>query len=126
VARRLPGAGGRQLQPQQALSRAEAVRAATVTAAGSLQAPGGGGLAPGQIADFVVCDGDPFQEGTRVTRSGSAAGWSGRRPARKGLMGPPDLNLNRVRNAEVEVAAALTTQGNAMACQTRREKGAPS
>ena len=41
-------------------------------------------------------------------------------------MGPPDLNLNRVRNAEVEVAAALTTQGNAMACQTRREKGAPS
>jgi Amidohydrolase family len=78
VARRLPGPGpgGQQLQPDQALTRTEAVRAATVTAAGSLQAPGGGGLAPGQIADLVVCDGDPFDNGTRVAQT-----WIGGRPA---------------------------------------------
>src|SRR6266545_4216710 len=67
VERRLPG--GQQLQPEQALTRTEAVRAATVNAATSLQAPGGGGLAPGQAADLVICDGDPFQEGTRVTQT---------------------------------------------------------
>jgi predicted amidohydrolase YtcJ len=88
VARRLPGAGGRQLQPEQALSPAEAVRAATVTAAGSLQAPGGGGLTPGEVADLVVCDGDPFQEGTRATQT-----WIGGRlvwpaPGQEGSDGP--------------------------------------
>src|SRR6266545_2719973 len=67
VERRLPT--GQQLQPEQTLTRTEAVRAATVTAATSLQAPGGGGLAPGQAADLVICDGDPFQEGTRVTQT---------------------------------------------------------
>jgi hypothetical protein len=41
-------------QPGQALTPSEAVRAATVTAAASLHAPGAGGLAPGEIADFVV------------------------------------------------------------------------
>jgi predicted amidohydrolase YtcJ len=69
VARRLPGPGGQQLQPEQALTRPEAVRAATVTASGSLQAPGAGGLAPGQIADLAVCNGDPFNNATRVTQT---------------------------------------------------------
>jgi predicted amidohydrolase YtcJ len=59
----------RDLQPGQALTREEAVRAYTVTAAASLNAPGRGGLAPGQAADLVICDGDPFQEGTRVTQT---------------------------------------------------------
>src|SRR6266542_2735169 len=64
-----------QLQPGQALTPGEAVRAATVTAATSLHAPGAGGLAPGEIADFVICDGDPFQHGTRVVQT-----WIGGRP----------------------------------------------
>ncbi len=59
----------RELQPGQALTPREAVRACTVTAAASLDAPGRGGLAPGQAADLVICDGDPFQEGTRVTQT---------------------------------------------------------
>jgi predicted amidohydrolase YtcJ len=59
----------RDLQPGQALIRQEAVRAYTVTAAASLNAPGAGGLAPGQTADLTICDGDPFQEGTRVTQT---------------------------------------------------------
>src|SRR6266498_3175878 len=59
----------RQLQPGQALAHQEAVRAYTVTAAASLDAPGRGGLAPGQTADLVICDGDPFREGTRVTQT---------------------------------------------------------
>jgi len=59
----------RELQPGQALTRQEAVRAYTVTAAASLNAPGRGGLAPGQAADLVICDGDPLQEGTRVTQT---------------------------------------------------------
>ena len=64
-----------QLQPGQALTPGEAVRAATVTAATSLHAPGAGGLAPGEVADFVICDGDPFQHGTRVVQT-----WIGGRP----------------------------------------------
>src|SRR6266536_2973017 len=64
-----------QLQPGQALTPGEAVRVATVTAATSLHAPGAGGLAPGEIADFVICDGDPFQHGTRVVQT-----WIGGRP----------------------------------------------
>jgi len=58
-----------QLQPEQALTPSEAVRAATVTAAASLQAPGASGLAPGEIADFVICDGDPFHNDTRVVQT---------------------------------------------------------
>jgi predicted amidohydrolase YtcJ len=60
---------GRPLQPEQAITPAEAVRAATVTSAAALQAPGAGGLAPDETADFVVCDGDPFHEGTRVAQT---------------------------------------------------------
>jgi len=67
VDRRLPG--GRQLQPDQALTPSEAVRAHTGTAAASLRAPGAGGLAPGQAADLVVCDGDPFEPDTRVVQT---------------------------------------------------------
>jgi predicted amidohydrolase YtcJ len=72
-------AGGRELQPEQALSREEAVRALTVSAAASLGAPCAGGLQPGEPADFVVCDGDPFAPAARVTQTwvaGSVA-WSG-------------------------------------------------
>ncbi|HEV8650243.1 MAG TPA: amidohydrolase family protein [Actinomycetes bacterium] len=96
VERRLPGADGRQLQPEQALTRAETVRAATVTAAGSLQAPGGGGLAPGEIADFVVCDGDPFQEGTRVAQTwiGGRLVWQA--PGQEGSGGPTSTSTSTV------------------------------
>jgi len=52
---------GRQLQPEQALTQSEAVRAAAVTAAASLGVPDAAGLAPGHPADLVVCDGDPVQ-----------------------------------------------------------------
>lgn len=71
VQRQIAGRDGedRPLQPEQAITPAEAVRAATVTAAAALQAPGAGGLAPGETADFVVCDGDPFHEGTRVVQT---------------------------------------------------------
>jgi predicted amidohydrolase YtcJ len=77
VDRKLPG--GRELQPEQALSRQEAVRAATVTAAASLGAPGSCGIQPGQPADLVICDGDPFAPATRVTQTWVAGtiAWSG-------------------------------------------------
>ncbi|HEV8568721.1 MAG TPA: amidohydrolase family protein [Actinoplanes sp.] len=67
IDRRQPS--GRALQPEQALTESEAVRAATVSAAASLGAPGAAGLAPGHPADLVVCDGDPFQPPTRVTQT---------------------------------------------------------
>jgi hypothetical protein len=70
--RRLPS--GRQLQADQALTPAEAVRAHTVTAAASLGAAAAGGLAPGQPADLAVCDGDPFQPDTRGRRRTWVAG----------------------------------------------------
>jgi predicted amidohydrolase YtcJ len=73
--RRLPD--GRTLQPDQALTPQEAVRAATVDAAASLGAPARGGLVPGAPADLVVCDGDPFMPATRVTQTwvaGTVAG----------------------------------------------------
>jgi predicted amidohydrolase YtcJ len=57
------------LQPDQALTPSEAVRAATVTAATALHAHGAGGLAPGETADFVICDGDPFHHRTRVVQT---------------------------------------------------------
>jgi imidazolonepropionase-like amidohydrolase len=47
----------------------EAVRAQTVTAAASPGAPGSGGLAPGQAAGLVICDGDRFAPGTPVTQA---------------------------------------------------------
>jgi predicted amidohydrolase YtcJ len=53
-----PG-NGHALQPGQALTEQEAVRAATVTAAASLGLPADG-LAAGQPADLVVCTGHPF------------------------------------------------------------------
>jgi predicted amidohydrolase YtcJ len=67
VNRHLPG--GRALQPSQALTPSEAVRAHSVTAAASLGAPGSGGLAAGQPADLVICDGDPFRPGTRAVQT---------------------------------------------------------
>jgi len=66
VGRRLPD--GRTLQSGQALTQQEAVRAYTVAAASSLGAPAGG-LAAGEPADFVVCDGDPFALETRVAQT---------------------------------------------------------
>ncbi|MGI5183137.1 amidohydrolase family protein [Dactylosporangium sp. CA-152071] len=59
----------RPIQPAQALTPAEAVRALTVTAAASLGAPGAGGLAAGETADLAICDGDPFDPATRVTQT---------------------------------------------------------
>ena len=67
VGRRLPG--DRQLQPEQALTPIEAVRAQTVTAAASIGAPGSAGLTPGEAADLVICDGDPFEPDTRVVQT---------------------------------------------------------
>jgi len=64
--RRYPGG---ELQPEEALSREEAVRAATVSAAASLGALGAGGIQAGQPADLAVCDGDPFAPATRVTQT---------------------------------------------------------
>jgi len=73
--RRYPGG---ELQPEQALTREQAVRAATVTAAASLGAPGAGGICPGELADLAICDGDPFAPATRVTQTWVAgtAAWS--------------------------------------------------
>jgi predicted amidohydrolase YtcJ len=56
------------LQPDQALTELEAVRAVTVAAARSLGLPGAG-LAAGQPADLVVCTGHPFAPDTRVTQT---------------------------------------------------------
>jgi len=80
------GSGGPQVPRRgaparagEALSREEAVRAATVTAAASLGASGAGGLQPGQRADLVICDGDPFTPATQVTQTWVAGtvAWSG-------------------------------------------------
>jgi predicted amidohydrolase YtcJ len=86
IQRRFTGPDGQphQLQPDQALTPSEAVRAATVTAAASLHAPGAGGLAPGEIADFAICDGDPFHDGTRVVQT-----WIGGTPASQKKGTPP-------------------------------------
>jgi len=76
VSRRL--ADGTVIQPEQGISCPDAVRGLTTEAAASLDAPGAGGLAPGQPADLVVCDGDPFQPGTVVTQTwiGGRVAWS--------------------------------------------------
>jgi hypothetical protein len=60
ASRRVAAAAGPDAHPS------EAVRALTVTAAASLGAPGGRGLALGQTADLAACDGDPFEPDTRV------------------------------------------------------------
>ena len=58
-----------ELQPEQSLSREQAVRAATASAAASLGTPGADGIQPGQPADLAICDGDPFEPATRVTQT---------------------------------------------------------
>ncbi|WP_225730255.1 MULTISPECIES: amidohydrolase family protein [unclassified Nocardia] len=63
------GRDGAVVQADQALAPAAAVRAATVTAAASLGISDRGALSPGQAADLVVCDGDPFDPATRVTQT---------------------------------------------------------
>jgi predicted amidohydrolase YtcJ len=75
VDRKYPGG---ELQPGQALSREQAVRAATASAAASLAAPGAGGIQPGQPADLAICDGDPFAPATHVIQTWVAgtAAWS--------------------------------------------------
>ncbi len=60
---------GHRVQANQSLTHSEAVRAQTVTAAASIGAPGDGGLAPGQVADFAICNGDPFHPGTSVAQT---------------------------------------------------------
>src|SRR6266540_1980421 len=80
----VPGGTDVPLQADQALTPSEAVRAATVTAAASLHAPGAGGLAPDEVADFVICDGDPFHNGTRVTQT-----WIGGTPVWQQQNGAP-------------------------------------
>jgi imidazolonepropionase-like amidohydrolase len=86
IQRRFTGPDGQphQVQPDQALSPSEAVRAATVTAATSLHAPGAGGLAPGEIADFAICNGDPFHDGTQVAQT-----WIGGKPVWNAQNGAP-------------------------------------
>ncbi len=59
---------GQALQPGQALTEQEAVRAATVTAAASLGLPSGG-LTPGQPADLAVCTGHPFAPDTCIAQT---------------------------------------------------------
>jgi predicted amidohydrolase YtcJ len=86
IQRQFTGPDGQphQVQPDQALSPSEAVRAATVTAATSLHAPGAGGLAPGEIADLAICSGDPFHDGTRVVQT-----WIGGKPVWNAQNGAP-------------------------------------
>jgi hypothetical protein len=59
----------RVLQPEQALTPGEAVRAATTGAARSLGAAGAGGMTRGEVADLVICTGDPFDAATHVAET---------------------------------------------------------
>ncbi len=85
---------GLVIRPDQALTREEALRAATVTAA---EAAGVGDekgqIAPGKQADFVVLTGDPFDAETRVSQtwvSGRKV-WGAEGPATTAEpAGPPD------------------------------------
>ncbi len=85
---------GLVIRPDQALTREEALRAATVTAA---EAAGVGDekgqIAPGKQADFVVLTGDPFDAETRVSQtwvSGRKV-WGAEGPATTAEPpGPPD------------------------------------
>lgn len=72
VTRRMPGGG--TLAPREAITRGEALRAATAGGADAIGFAGEGVLAPGALADLVVCTGDPFAEETRV-----ASTWVGGR-----------------------------------------------
>jgi predicted amidohydrolase YtcJ len=67
VTRRLPDGG--QLQPAQALTPTEAVRALSAAAAASLGAYRSGGIAQGEVADLAVCSGDPFEPDSRVVQT---------------------------------------------------------
>jgi len=67
VSRRL--GSGDLLQPAQALTRAEAVRAATVAAARSVGGEGSDGLVPGAPATMTICTGDPFTPDTQVAET---------------------------------------------------------
>lgn len=60
---------GRPLQPGEALTTEEAVRAATTTAARSLGLPQAIGISPGAPADLAVLDGDPTEAGSTVERT---------------------------------------------------------
>ena len=60
---------GELLQHGQALTPAEAVRAATVGAARSLGTEGSNGLVAGEAATMTILTGDPFSPGTRVAET---------------------------------------------------------
>jgi predicted amidohydrolase YtcJ len=79
VHRTLPD--GRVIQPAQGLTPTEAVRCLTTTAAGSLGIPAGG-LTPGERADLVICDADPFEPDSRVVQTwiGGRVVWHQQRP----------------------------------------------
>lgn len=67
VDRRLDGG---RLQPEQAITPAEAVTAMTAGGAAALGVPAEQAtLVPGAPADLAVCDGDPFDEATRVVET---------------------------------------------------------
>jgi len=62
--------GAAVLQPEQALTRSDALRAATAGAAAALGAPPPTGtILPGAPADLAVLDGDPFNDGTTVVQT---------------------------------------------------------
>jgi predicted amidohydrolase YtcJ len=67
VTRTLPD--GAVIDPAQALTLAEAVRALTAVAAASLGAVGAGGIAPGEVADLAICDGSPDAPDARVIQT---------------------------------------------------------
>jgi predicted amidohydrolase YtcJ len=75
VTRTLPD--GNVIQLAQALTPTEAVRSLTTVAASSLGALGAGGLAPGEIADLVICDASPLEQGSRTIQTwiGGRAVW---------------------------------------------------
>lgn len=62
-------AARRTFQPEQAIGYGQAIAAATTRAAASIGAPGAGGIAPGEVADLAICDGHPFEEGTRCEQT---------------------------------------------------------
>lgn len=72
VTRGMPG--GEALAPREAITRSEAVRAATAGGAAAIGFTGEGALVPGALADLAVCSGDPFAEGSRI-----ASTWVGGR-----------------------------------------------
>ncbi len=65
VSRRM--SNGVPIAPQEAITRSEAMRAATAGGAAAVGFAGEGMLRPGCAADLAICSGDPFDESTRVT-----------------------------------------------------------